>query len=125
MKEAPHPVDLYAGQRLRELRQSRGLSQADLGQRLSRPITFQQIQKYERGVNRMALSRIYEFAEALQVPVNQFIPEADFADDYIPTMTKQEYEVINRLRNAPSKLRNSIIALLKTIGKDDGMPLSE
>lgn len=70
----PHPVDVYVGKRLRMRRKLLGLSQDDLGKQVG--ITFQQIQKYERGVNRMGASRLWEFAQALQ------ISEAYFFDGY-------------------------------------------
>ncbi len=120
MKKAPHPVDLYAGQKLREARQSRGLSAAKLGQLLSQPITFQQIQKYEKGINRMSLSRIYEFAEALQVPIPHFIPDLSIESEDKPIISRQEYNLIHCIRQLPSPCRNSMIALIKELRKDHG-----
>jgi transcriptional regulator with XRE-family HTH domain len=65
-----HPVDVYVGRRLRLKRTIMGMSQEALGK--STGVTFQQIQKYERGVNRMGASRIYHFAKLLNVPVSYF-----------------------------------------------------
>lgn len=65
-----HPVDIYVGKRLRMRRTIMGLSQEALG--TSTGITFQQIQKYERGINRMGSSRLYSFAKLLEVPVSYF-----------------------------------------------------
>lgn len=65
-----NPVDVYVGSRLRERRYIIGLSQTKLGNMVG--VTFQQIQKYEIGKNRIGASRLYEFAMILLVPVNYF-----------------------------------------------------
>ena len=66
----PHPIDLHVGKRLRELRMLKGLGQSQIAKLLG--ITFQQVQKYERGANRVSASRLYDIAEALGVPVSYF-----------------------------------------------------
>jgi transcriptional regulator with XRE-family HTH domain len=66
----PHPVDIYAGKKLRLKRTILGLSQESLGNSIG--VTFQQIQKYERGINRMSSSRLFEFSKVLKVPVAYF-----------------------------------------------------
>ncbi len=65
-----HPVDVYVGKRLRLKRTLQGLSQESIGNAIG--VTFQQIQKYERGINRMGASRLFDFARALGVPVSYF-----------------------------------------------------
>lgn len=75
----PHPVDIYVGKRLRERRTMMGMSQDAIGKAIG--VTFQQIQKYERGVNRMSSSRLYDFAKALRVTVSYFF---EGCDDAIP-----------------------------------------
>ena len=66
----PHPVDVTVGNRVRELRIRRGLSQQALGEKVG--VSFQQIQKYERGTNRMGSSRLVQIADVLDVPVASF-----------------------------------------------------
>ncbi len=68
-----HPVDVYVGRRLRQRRSLLGMSQTTLGNAVT--LTFQQIQKYERGSNRMGSSRLFEFAKVLNVPVSYFLDE--------------------------------------------------
>ena len=68
-----HPVDIHVGARLRQRRHLVGLSQSKLGESVG--LTFQQIQKYERGTNRISSSRLYEFAKVLAVPVSYFFDE--------------------------------------------------
>lgn len=70
MSDNPHPVDIHVGQRLRLKRTILGKSQESIGKEIG--VTFQQIQKYERGINRMGASRLYDFAKALGVPVAYF-----------------------------------------------------
>jgi len=67
---SPHPVDIYVGKRLRLRRTILGLSQEAVAKAIG--ITFQQIQKYERGVNRMSASRLHDFAKAMNVPITYF-----------------------------------------------------
>ncbi len=70
MSDLPHPVDVHVGQRLRLRRALMGLSQERLAELVG--VTFQQIQKYERGANRIGSSRLYELARVLAVPVDYF-----------------------------------------------------
>lgn len=77
-RDGPHPIDVHVGKRLRVRRMVQGISQESLGRSLG--LTFQQIQKYEKGVNRIGASRLFELSELLKVPV-QF-----FYDDYGDTI---------------------------------------
>ncbi len=77
----PDPVDIHVGARLRLRRNLLGMSQEQLGKICG--LTFQQIQKYERGTNRLAASRLYHFSRILKVPVSYFFedfPEAPSPD---------------------------------------------
>lgn len=66
----PNPVDLHVGGRVRMRRKLLGISQEQLADALG--LTFQQVQKYERGANRVSASKLYEIAKTLQVPVAFF-----------------------------------------------------
>src|ERR1700744_913687 len=66
--KAPNPVDRYVGRRVRMRRIMLGMSQEKLGEALG--LTFQQVQKYEKGTNRVGASRIQQLSEILQVPVS-------------------------------------------------------
>jgi transcriptional regulator with XRE-family HTH domain len=68
-----HPVDTHVGARLRQRRTLLAMNQSKLGEGVG--LTFQQIQKYERGSNRISSSRLYEFAKVLDVPVSYFFEE--------------------------------------------------
>lgn len=69
-KRSGDPRDAEIGKRIRALRLERGLSQTELGNLLG--VTFQQIQKYEKGANRVAAGRLQRVAEALEVPITFF-----------------------------------------------------
>src|SRR5918999_6429744 len=73
--ETPNPVDVRVGARLRLRRNMLGLSQEKLGELIR--LTFQQVQKYERGVNRIGASRLYELSRVLDVPVSFFFDDTD------------------------------------------------
>lgn len=67
---SPNPVDVHVGARVRLRRKLLKMSQEKLGERLG--VTFQQVQKYERGANRVGASRLWKISEVLDVPVSYF-----------------------------------------------------
>jgi transcriptional regulator with XRE-family HTH domain len=68
-----NPIDVHVGQRIRLRRVLLKLSQEQLGEALS--LTFQQIQKYEKGINRVSASRLFDIAAALDVPIGFFFDD--------------------------------------------------
>lgn len=74
---ASHPVDLHVGRRIREQRKALGISQGRLAEALG--LTFQQVQKYERGANRVSASKLWDIARTLDVEVSHFFDGADAA----------------------------------------------
>jgi transcriptional regulator with XRE-family HTH domain len=77
-KKTPNPIDKHVGSRVRMRRMMIGMSQEKLGEKLG--ITFQQIQKYEKGTNRIGASRLQQIATVLSVPVSFFFEGAPVAD---------------------------------------------
>ena len=73
--DRPNPVDVHVGSRVRLRRNMLGLSQEKLGEAIG--LTFQQVQKYERGANRIGASRLLELSRVLDVPVSFFYDETD------------------------------------------------
>jgi len=73
--DAPHPLDIALGVRVRQRRKELGLSQSNLGKAVG--ITFQQVQKYEHGTNRISFSRLVEIAHALEFSVADLIGELE------------------------------------------------
>jgi transcriptional regulator with XRE-family HTH domain len=83
--DSPSPVDLHVGSRVRLRRTLLGMSQEKLGNAVG--LTFQQIQKYERGANRIGASRLFDMSRVLDVPVQFFFDEMPIetvAEDYRP-----------------------------------------
>lgn len=69
----PNPVDIHVGARVRLRRTLLGMSQEKLGEAIG--LTFQQVQKYERGANRVGASRLYDLSRVLEVPVSFFFDD--------------------------------------------------
>jgi transcriptional regulator with XRE-family HTH domain len=78
--EKPNPIDVHVGSRVRLRRTLLGMSQERLGDAIG--LTFQQVQKYERGANRIGASRLYDLSRVLDVPVSFFF------DDLSPGATR-------------------------------------
>lgn len=124
--KAPNPVDKYVGSRIRMRRIMLGMSQEKLGESLG--LTFQQIQKYEKGTNRVGASRLQQISEILQVPVSFLFeggpggahnglseaPSPAYVSDFLAT---SEGLALTRAftRISDSKLRRSIVDLVEQI----------
>ncbi len=80
----PNPIDIHVGGRIRLRRMMNGMSQEKLGVQMG--LTFQQIQKYEKGINRVGASRLFTLANVLEVPVSYFFDDLE-ANDAIPGQT--------------------------------------
>lgn len=78
-KKQPNPIDIHVGSRIRLRRTMLGMSQEKLGEQLG--ITFQQVQKYEKGTNRVGASRLQRISAVLGVPVSFFFEDAPGEDD--------------------------------------------
>ena len=79
MPSVPNPIDVHVGRRLRLRRTLLGMSQEKLGEAVK--LTFQQIQKYERGANRIGSSRLYQLSQILDVPVSFFFDDMPPLDE--------------------------------------------
>lgn len=131
----PNPMDVHVGSRVRLRRILLGISQEKLGERLG--LTFQQIQKYEKGVNRIGASRLFDMARVLGVQIQYFYDDAPIAsenehgqivgfaersgDDYlVEFLNSREGVELNRAftRIADSRVRRSIIELVRAMAGD-------
>ena len=84
-----HPIDRHVGTRIKARRLIRGMTQEDLAKAVS--LSFQQVQKYERGANRVSAGRLYELARALSVPIQYFFDEfREEGEDGTPILTLRE-----------------------------------
>ncbi len=98
-------LDLYIGQQIRQARQLRRMSQKVLGSKLFRPVTFQQIQKYERGANHVTAVCLYDIATVLQIPLLYFLPQADYE---MPSHSVQEIRLLEALRQLPAPVQETL-----------------
>ncbi len=114
-----NPVDVYVGSRLKARRIELGISLTKIGKMVG--ITFQQVQKYEKGLNRIGSSRLYEFARILKVPVSYFFEEyeAKLDEEGYKKDNKIEKEIMELAKyfselNNPI-IRRNVINLLKSL----------
>lgn len=131
----PHPIDVHVGSRVRLRRTMLGMSQDKLGDALG--LTFQQVQKYEKGVNRIGASRMFDLSRILNVPIQFFYDDFD-------AMTGTSYgfaehgvgdpSAITELLNTPEgvqlckyfseisdpKIRKRVLELVKTLADPIG-----
>jgi transcriptional regulator with XRE-family HTH domain len=132
-KKAPNPTDKHVGARVRMRRMMLSMSQEKLGDALG--LTFQQVQKYEKGANRIGASRLQQIAQILQVPVSFFFegapvaaglqpeglseaPSPTYVSDFLATsdglaLTKAFMGIKD------AKLRRRIVDLVEQIAGDD------
>lgn len=75
MTEKPEPIDVFVGQRLRSFRQEAWLTQTQLGEAIG--VSFQQIQKYEKGTNRISSSRLWDICLSLDKTPPEFFPDSE------------------------------------------------
>ncbi len=135
-KKVPNPIDVHVGSRVRLRRMLVGMSQEKLGEMLG--LTFQQIQKYEKGANRIGASRLYQIAQILGVSVQFFfddIPQEHamtqdegMADDPAPFVmdfvSSAEGLQLNRsyTRISDAQVRKRLLELVKSLSGDPIVP---
>ena len=129
MSKAPNPTDRFVGSRVRMRRLMLGMSQETLGEELG--LTFQQVQKYEKGTNRISASRLQQMSHILQVPVPFFFegapqapghsarhgeaPSPAYVSEFLAT--SQGHALLRAFVKIPDpKLRRSIVRLVEAVG---------
>ena len=131
----PNPIDVHVGSRVRFRRMLLGMSQERLGEKLG--LTFQQIQKYEKGINRIGASRLFDLAQVLGVPVQFFYEEAPAAEakQFVPDGFAErpaDNSIVEFLRSrdglelnkafvriSDAKARRAIVDLVRSLANDD------
>ena len=133
-KKAPNPIDKHVGSRVRMRRMMLGMSQEKLGDALA--LTFQQVQKYEKGTNRIGASRLQQISQILQVPVAFFFegaphvaggpaphgleeaPSPAYVSDFLAT--SDGLSLTKAFMRIPDpKLRRRIVDLVQQIAGED------
>lgn len=122
-RRSANPLDVAIGARLRVRRRAAGLSQQKLAERLG--VTFQQVQKYERGTNRIAGSTLIVIAEALETPASYFLGEGastPVADEAIVNIAQRgasdllkQYVAIRSPR-----VRSAVLQLVRSLAEGEG-----
>ena len=115
----PHPIDLAVGRRLKAFRKKMHISQQNLADRVG--ITFQQIQKYENGQNRIGASRLWDIAQALNIPIHSFFePEPKGWEDIRTSLSPTEGILLNDFRKIqdPTLVQN-VLNLVKSLAESD------
>jgi len=90
-----HPVDVHVGRKLKQIRTLRRYSQTDVARKLD--LSFQQIQKYEIGSNRIAASRLYELSQILDVPTSYFFEGLHDNDNAAPTRRDPGMDIVTAI----------------------------
>ena len=134
VKKAPNPIDKHVGSRVRMRRMMLGMSQEKLGDALD--LTFQQVQKYEKGTNRIGASRLQQISHILQVPVSFFFegapasgrpiemgeaPSPAYVSDFLAS---SEGLALTKafMRIKEPKVRRRIVDLVEAIVGDEDRP---
>ena len=130
-RSSPHPIDIHVGSRVKLRRMILGMSQEALGKSLG--LTFQQIQKYEKGVNRIGASRMFELSRLLEVPVQFFFDGFDNKPQAVQGFAEDAAESVMDLVNSPEgvqlcryfseikdiEVRRRVLDLVRSIAETD------
>lgn len=132
----PNPIDIHVGSRVRFRRMLLGMSQEKLGEKLG--LTFQQVQKYEKGINRIGASRLFDLAQVLGVSVQFFYEEAPSSEPHqlAPAGSAEkndEHSIVEFLRSrdglelnrafvriSDAKARRAIVELVRSLANEAG-----
>lgn len=131
IKTSPHPVDLHVGQRIRLRRKLAGASQSQVADALG--LTFQQLQKYERGTNRISASKLQALALHLQTPISWFFEgledpaaQSDAVDRRQTAMdaflaSREGVELALAFPRVRPAQRSQILALVRSLALDEDL----
>ena len=125
-RAAPDPVDIHVGKRIRLRRLLVGMNQAELGATLG--LSFQQVQKYEHGVNRVSAPTLYRLSNTLDVPVSFFfdglpsgLGPVSFPGEDTLLIHRDGLDLLRRYQSLPMTIRKRVAALLSALtGDQDG-----
>ncbi len=123
-----HPVDVHVGRRIRHRRWMVGMTQQQLGETVG--IKFQQIQKYETGMNRVSASRLWDIASALDVPINFFFEGVDEDVEGVATVAepnnkgdlladREALELVRSYYAIPEQQRRRLFDLARVLSEEE------
>lgn len=134
--DTPHPVDVHVGQRVKLRRTLMGMTQGKLGESIG--LTFQQIQKYERGANRVSASKLWQLGNVLDVPLTFFFEdmpdsvretfpgyqgetaESDVPEEHLTLHRRQTLELVRTFsRLQDPVIRKRVIDVVRAIAESE------
>ncbi|MDE1147953.1 MAG: helix-turn-helix transcriptional regulator [Azospirillaceae bacterium] len=123
-------IENHVASRIRLRRGLLGMSQSDLARALG--ITFQQVQKYERGSNRVSVGKLFRLAEILDVPLTFFFDDVEtgsanrpaptafsMPDEGSPLLSRRDLDLLRAWRNAPPDIADCVAGLLRAVAHED------
>lgn len=114
MPQHPNPIDSHVGTRIRHRRMALNISQAELATQMG--VSFQQVQKYETGKNRISASRLLDVARILRMPVQYFFNGLPGHDtDPLDDLTSAERDLVAAYRALPTPAQSQMHALFAAI----------
>ena len=120
LRDGPDPIDIHVGESVRERRVYLGMSQQDLGDCVG--VTFQQIQKYERGINRISASKLWAISNVFEVPIEWFfegLGEPSKEQEDVMAMPEAQQLAKNYLA-CPPLIRDHLRALIRAAASMKG-----
>jgi transcriptional regulator with XRE-family HTH domain len=123
-RETPHPIDRAIGARISSLRFALGTTQSDLGRGLG--LTFQQIQKYEKGTNRVSGSKLWEAARVLGVDVRELFPPAEASALEVEALAdvgcdRSAHELLRHFQAMTPDARRSVLSIARAIASTSAL----
>ena len=117
-----HPIDIHVGQRVRFKRKMMGLTQSDLAEKVG--LTFQQIQKYEKGENRISASKLFQISQILGTSVSFFFEDYSesnsFNNEEVTLDDKKSVELVQSFKSIKNpKLQKRIMMLISSFSEED------
>ena len=129
-ERSPNPIDVHVGQRIRQRRKTLGVSQERLADELG--LTFQQVQKYERGANRVSASKLWEIGRVLDVSISAFFeglaapaqalaaagvrePDTAFVHDGPPQPRAETTEILELMNRMDDKRRRLVLDVARAM----------
>ncbi|RED53704.1 helix-turn-helix domain-containing protein [Aestuariispira insulae] len=110
----PHPTDVFVGRKVREARALRGMSQEQLAAHLG--VSFQQVQKYEKGTNRIGSSRLWDISQAVEQPISFFFDGLnDRSFDQPVELSASAIKLAKKIADMPSDARRPLLNFLNVV----------
>ncbi len=117
-KKGPQPVDIAVGQRIRVARVTKSMSQTALGEAIG--VTFQQVQKYEKGMNRVGASRLQQIADVLDTTVTKLFAEPSTASEKVIALadTMGAHRLITAFNELKPYHRNLVVQVAEALSNN-------